>query len=58
MKILKYMEKYGYEQLVLCTDKDAGLKAIISIHDTTLGPACGGARMWPFASEEEAILDA
>jgi len=58
MKILEYMEKYGYEQLVLCTDKDAGLKAIISIHDTTLGPACGGARMWPFASEEEAILDA
>lgn len=58
MEIFKYMEKYGYEQLVFCHDKNSGLKAIIAIHDTTLGPALGGARMWPYQSEEEAIEDA
>jgi len=52
------MEKYDYEQLVLCQDKASGLKAIIAIHDTTLGPALGGTRMWTYASEEEAIEDA
>jgi len=58
MKILEYMERYDYEQLVFCQDRGAGLKAIIAIHDTTLGPALGGARMWPYPSEGEAILDA
>ncbi|CAM5265408.1 Leucine dehydrogenase OS=Lysinibacillus sphaericus OX=1421 GN=Leudh PE=3 SV=1 [Lysinibacillus sphaericus] len=46
MEIFKYMEKYDYEQLVFCQDEASGLKAIIAIHDTTLGPALGGARMW------------
>lgn len=58
MEIFKYMEKYDYEQLVFCQDKNSGLKAIIAIHDTTLGPALGGARMWPYKSEDEAIEDA
>lgn len=58
MELMKYMEKYNYEQLVFCQDKDSGLKAIIAIHDTTLGPALGGLRMWPYATEEEAIEDA
>jgi leucine dehydrogenase len=58
MKIFDYMEKYDYEQLVMCQDKESGLKAIICIHDTTLGPALGGMRMWTYASEEEAIEDA
>ena len=58
MKIFDYMEKYDYEQLVLCQDKESGLKAIICIHDTTLGPALGGMRMWTYASEDEAIEDA
>lgn len=58
MEIFKYMEKYGYEQLVLCHDKTTGLKAVICIHDTTLGPALGGLRMWNYASEDDAILDA
>ncbi|CEP66182.1 Glutamate/phenylalanine/leucine/valine dehydrogenase, bacterial/archaeal [Moorella glycerini] len=58
MENFKYMEKYGYEQLVMCHDRTSGLKAIICIHDTTLGPALGGLRMWPYASEEEAVLDA
>ncbi|MDG4655618.1 branched-chain amino acid dehydrogenase [Ectobacillus antri] len=58
MEIFKYMEKYDYEQLVFCQDKESGLKAIIAIHDTTLGPALGGTRMWQYASEEAAIEDA
>jgi leucine dehydrogenase len=58
MEIFKYLEKYDYEQLVFCQDKQSGLKAIIAIHDTTLGPALGGTRMWTYATEEEAIEDA
>lgn len=58
MEIFKYMEKYDYEQLLFCQDKQSGLKAIIAIHDTTLGPALGGTRMWTYKSEEEAIEDA
>ncbi|MFO7289398.1 leucine dehydrogenase [Planifilum fulgidum] len=58
MKWFDYMERYDYEQLLLCQDKNSGLKAIIAIHDTTLGPALGGVRMWNYASEEEAIIDA
>ncbi|MFS8641271.1 MAG: leucine dehydrogenase [Symbiobacteriaceae bacterium] len=52
------MEGLGHEQVVFCHDRDSGLKAIIAIHDTTLGPALGGCRMWPYPSEEEAIVDA
>lgn len=58
MEIFKYMEKYDYEQVVFCQDASSGLKAIIAIHDTTLGPALGGARMWTYATEEQAIEDA
>ncbi|QDX93673.1 Glu/Leu/Phe/Val dehydrogenase [Brevibacterium sp. JNUCC-42] len=58
MKIFDYLQKYDYEQLVLCQDETSGLKAIIVIHDTTLGPALGGTRMWMYNSEEEAIEDA
>ncbi|UFT97713.1 leucine dehydrogenase [Radiobacillus kanasensis] len=58
MEIFKYMENYDYEQLVFCQDKTSGLKAIIAIHDTTLGPALGGTRMWTYDSEAAAIEDA
>lgn len=58
MEIFKYLERDDYEQLLFCQDKQSGLKAIIAIHDTTLGPALGGTRMWTYASEEEAIVDA
>jgi leucine dehydrogenase len=47
----------GHEQVVFCYDKASGLKAIIAIHDTTLGPSLGGTRMWPYKSEAEAIKD-
>ena len=57
MNIFDYMDEYDYEQLAMYTDKQSGLRALICIHDTTLGPACGGTRMWPFATEEEAIVD-
>ena len=56
--IFETLEKYDYEQLLFCQDRESGLKAIIAIHDTTLGPALGGARMWTYQTEEEAIIDA
>ena len=40
-----------HEQIVFCNDKDTGLKAIIGIHNTVLGPALGGTRMWNYANE-------
>lgn len=58
MKIFEYMSKYDFEQLVMCHDESSGLKAIICIHDTTIGPALGGCRMWTYETEEDAILDA
>lgn len=57
MKIFDLLEEYDYEQLVFCQDKNTGLKAIICIHDTTLGPALGGTRIWDYESEEDAIID-
>jgi len=58
MKKFDYMAKYGYEQLVYFYDKETGLKGITCIHDTTLGPALGGTRLWNYATEEEAAEDA
>ncbi len=57
MRIFELLEQYDYEQLVFCQDKSTGLKAIIAIHDTTLGPALGGTRFWNYESEEDAIVD-
>ena len=47
----------SHEQVVYCADRATGLRAIIAIHDTTLGPALGGCRMWPYNNEEEALTD-
>ncbi len=47
----------GHEQVVFCQSRDAGLKAIIAIHNTVLGPALGGLRMWPYRTDEEAVND-
>lgn len=58
MKIFDAITKYGHEQIVLCHDEATKLRAVIAIHNTILGPALGGCRMWPFESEEEAIFDA
>jgi leucine dehydrogenase len=46
-----------HEEVVFCHNADAGLRAIIAIHNTVLGPALGGTRMWPYASETEAVED-
>lgn len=47
----------NHEQVVFCNDKDTGLRAIIGIHNTVLGPALGGTRMWNYSSEWEALND-
>ncbi|MBX3726631.1 MAG: Glu/Leu/Phe/Val dehydrogenase [Xanthomonadales bacterium] len=47
----------GHEEVVFCHNKDAGLKAIIAIHNTVLGPALGGLRMWPYKTEQDALDD-
>lgn len=52
------MQQMGHEQLVFCHDPHSGLNAIIAIHNTTLGPALGGTRLWNYNSHEEAIVDA
>lgn len=55
--VLARMEKYDHEEVLFCFDRPTGLRAIIAIHDTTLGPALGGTRMWPYATEAEALHD-
>jgi leucine dehydrogenase len=57
VQVFEKLAEYRYEQIVFCHDKATGLRAIIAIHDTTLGPALGGCRMYPYTSEEEAIVD-
>ncbi len=47
----------GHEQVVFCNDEETGLKAIIGIHSTVLGPALGGTRMWSYANDMEAVKD-
>src|SRR5471030_674575 len=47
----------GHEQVTFCYDAASGLKAIIAIHNTNLGPALGGCRYWPYTSDEEALKD-
>ncbi len=53
------IEQHGdnHEQVVFCRNKEVGLKAIIAVHNTTLGPALGGTRMWNYKNEEEALVD-
>src|SRR5574337_634060 len=55
--VFEELSKRGHEQVVFCSDEASGLKAIIAIHDTILGPALGGCRMFPYASEKEALTD-
>lgn len=55
---LFHSEQGGHEQVVLCQDRASGLKAVIAIHSTALGPALGGTRFYPYANEAEAVADA
>jgi len=57
MSLFEQMSTYGHEQITVVQDEATGLKAIIAIHDTTLGPALGGSRFWNYATEEEALFD-
>ena len=57
MQSFEIIEKYGHEQIIYCSNKESGLKAIIAIHDTTLGPAIGGTRMLNYSSDEDALKD-
>jgi leucine dehydrogenase len=57
MNIFETIDKTEHEEVVFCHNKDVGLKAIIAIHNTILGPALGGLRMWPYKTEDEAVKD-
>ncbi|PKL95355.1 MAG: leucine dehydrogenase [Gammaproteobacteria bacterium HGW-Gammaproteobacteria-8] len=57
MNLFETIHTTEHEQVIFCHNKDAGLKGIIAIHNTTLGPALGGLRMWPYATEQEALDD-
>jgi leucine dehydrogenase len=58
MDTLHAMTEFGHEQVSMYNDPETGLRGIIAIHDTTLGPSCGGTRMWPYDSEAAALDDA
>ena len=58
MDTLSAMVQFGHEQVAMYSDPATGLRGIIAIHDTTLGPSCGGTRMWPYATEADAVADA
>ncbi|MFF3766190.1 Leu/Phe/Val dehydrogenase [Streptomyces sp. NPDC001922] len=51
-------EQGGHEQVVLCQDRETGLRAVIALHSTALGPALGGTRFHAYASDAEAVMDA
>ncbi len=55
--LFQRLEAHGYEQVVFGHDRVSGLRAIISVHNTTLGPALGGTRFYPYADEDEALQD-
>ena len=56
--IFEHIERYGdHEQIIFFHEPSVNLKGIIAIHSTALGPALGGCRMWPYASEKEALVD-
>src|SRR5690625_4808559 len=57
MDIFSSLQETDFEQVIFCNDNASGLKAIIAIHDTTLGPALGGTRMWNYNNEQEALKD-
>ncbi len=55
--VIAQMSKFNHEQLLFCNDNETGLKAIIAVHNTVLGPALGGTRMWKYNNELEALND-
>ena len=57
MSVFSHSEFDNHQQVAFFNDKKTGLKAIIAVHNTNLGPALGGCRMWPYATEDEALTD-
>ncbi|NIP48295.1 MAG: amino acid dehydrogenase [Gammaproteobacteria bacterium] len=57
MSVFQHDDFDGHEQVAFFKDDDTGLRAIIAVHNTNLGPALGGVRMWPYASDQEALRD-
>ena len=57
LSLMEQISTLGHEQLVFCHDKHTGLKALIAIHNTVLGPALGGTRTWNYASDMDAVTD-
>jgi len=57
MELFSTLETMGHEQVVFFQHPESGLKAIVAIHNTVLGPALGGLRMWPYHNEQEALTD-
>ena len=57
MSVFAHPDFDGHEQVVFCHDQASGLKAIIAVHNTLLGPALGGCRMFPYANDEDALRD-
>ena len=57
MDLFDRLNEHDYEKLVFCNDGASGLRGIIAIHDTTLGPALGGLRMRPYETEKDALID-
>ncbi|CUS48970.1 MAG: leucine dehydrogenase Ldh [Idiomarinaceae bacterium HL-53] len=57
MSLFEHKEFDNHEEVVFCHDKESGLKAIIAVHDTTMGPSLGGTRMWNYSSSAEALTD-
>ena len=55
--VISQMSLMGHEEILFCNDQATGLKAIIAVHNTVLGPALGGTRMWMYANEMEALKD-
>ena len=55
--VFSQLESKDHEQVIICSDPESGLRAIIAIHNTVLGPALGGVRMWPYENEAEAMRD-
>jgi leucine dehydrogenase len=57
MEIFETVAEMGHERVLLCSNPEVGLRALIAVHSTVLGPGLGGLRMWPFKSDGEALTD-
>jgi len=57
MSLFEHPEFDHHDEVVFCHDEESGLKAIIAVHDTTLGPSLGGTRLWNYGSSAEALTD-